>query len=152
MEIKLYNHRVVIKQVCLISSVHTPDAEGIFPPSLHITGQERHILKEQFAYICIRFPRKGWVITMSPQNDWYFSPPQVSFLLHMCGISQWSLVVFWRRPYVFLAVYSLTWVKLEDAWLALASHLIRYNSIHQSAASSLICGFTVWACYLAFQR
>ena len=104
--IKLYNHRAVIKQICLLSAVHTPNAERVFPPSLHTRGKERHILKEQAAYICIRFPRKRWVITVSPQNDYHFLLPQVSILLRMCGISRWSLLVFWWKPYVFLAVYS----------------------------------------------
>ena len=37
-----------------MSTAHTLDAEGILPPNLHTRGQERHILKEQAAYICIR--------------------------------------------------------------------------------------------------
>lgn len=60
---------------------------GICPPSLHAGGQERHILKDQAAYICIRCPRKVWVITMSPQNDWHFSLLQVLVFLRMLGIS-----------------------------------------------------------------
>lgn len=39
-----HNHIVVIKQVCLISSAYTPDAGGIFPPSLHTGKQEQHKL------------------------------------------------------------------------------------------------------------
>lgn len=41
---------------------------------------------------------------------------------------------------MFLAVYSLTWVELEDFCLALASPLISISSAHLSAASLLICG------------
>ena len=140
-EIKPYNHRVVTKQVCSISTVHTLDAEGIFPPSLHTRRQERHILIEQAAYICFRCPRKGWVITMSPQNDWHPPLPQISALLHV-----YLSVVFLMKVVV---LFSWAWVRMEDAWLVLVGHLIGHNSVHQSSASSLICGFTVQACYLA---
>lgn len=43
-------------------------------------------------------------------------------------------------------------VRFKDTWLAVAGHLIDHNSVHQSAASSLIRGLTVQACCLAFQR
>ena len=44
------------------------------------------------------------------------------------------------KAVIFLAEYSLTWVKLEDACLALVGPLISVNSVYQSAASSLVCG------------
>jgi len=52
-EIKLYKQRVVITQLCLINTAHMLVAEGILPPSLHSGEQERHLLKEEAANICI---------------------------------------------------------------------------------------------------
>ena len=78
---------------------------GICPPSLHAGGQERHILKDQAAYICIRCPRKGWVITMSPQNDWHFPPPpSLSSFTHTC-----LSVVFLMKVIV---LFSWAWVTM----------------------------------------
>ena len=66
---------------------------GVIPPSLHTTGQERHTLQKQAAYICTSCPRRGWVITMSPHkidiSPFLPSPPHVSVLLRMRGISCW---------------------------------------------------------------
>ena len=50
------------------------------------------------------------------------------------------LVVYLMKAVVFLTVCSLSWVRLEDPWLALAGHLIGYDSFHLSAPSLLICG------------
>ena len=51
-----------------MSTAHTLDAEGILPPSLHTGGQEKHLLKEQAANICILCLRKGWFIAVCPQK------------------------------------------------------------------------------------
>ena len=50
MEIKPYNHRVVTKQVCLISAAHVLDAGEIFPPSLHTGGQGTYLKSKLLAY------------------------------------------------------------------------------------------------------
>jgi len=44
-------------------------------------------------------------------------------------------------PMVVVVLLSWTWVRMEDTWLALIGHLIGHNSVHRSAAASLICGF-----------
>mgnify|MGYP001860011217 CR=1 FL=1 len=125
---------------------------GVTPPSLHTRWQERLILKEQAAYICIRFPRKGWVITMSPQNDRHFPLPKSQFF-YACVVSLGShLVVFLMKakcfPHCVLSDLDQVGRRLTGS---------RWSSYQLQLRPQICCffvnlWFTVLVCCLAFQR
>ena len=112
-EMKLCNHRVVITQLCLMCIAHTLDAEGILPPSLHTGGQEKHLLKEQAANICILCLRKGWFIAMCPQNE-------------SCTHVRWS---FWWRWLCYFLGLGVGWRTLGWLWLVVPSATTPFNNL-----------------------
>jgi len=87
-----YKHRIVIKQVFLLSAEHSCWMKGaIFPPNLYTRWQEMYILKEQAAYICIRCLRKGWA--ESPEWLTFCPTPWLSSFTHAWYLSvavRWS--------------------------------------------------------------
>mgnify|MGYP001852999385 CR=1 FL=1 len=104
---------------------------GIFSSSLHTGGQERHILKEQAALYALDAQENTGLLRVPKMIDIPPFAPSLSSFTH-AHLS----VVFLMKV---IMLFSWTWVRMEDAWLALVGHLIGHNSVHQSN-TLLICG------------
>ena len=62
MEIKLFNHKVVIKQVCLISTAHTPDAGVYSHLACIVEGKKGTYLKSKLLTYALDVQEKAGLL------------------------------------------------------------------------------------------